>query len=189
MTTLQQAEQALEVMLASAYPHPTEHPTMTAAWELGRSALADLRAAQQQPDAGAVIELQEAVGSFLADMINCHPDHCDHSKENPGVCLREMRERDYLDLQSALSASALRAYRESQPGPWQGIESAPKDDNQVDLWTDNGRFTDCWWCDERQDWMHWWINDFDRMGPVRLGEHVTHWMPKVPPPAQEGGAA
>lgn len=31
---------ALEQMLASAVPHPTEHPTMTTAWENARKALA-----------------------------------------------------------------------------------------------------------------------------------------------------
>ena len=31
---------ALEQMLASAVPHPTEHPTMTAAWENARKSLA-----------------------------------------------------------------------------------------------------------------------------------------------------
>jgi hypothetical protein len=31
--------EALETVLASAYPHPTEHPTMTAAWKIGRAAL------------------------------------------------------------------------------------------------------------------------------------------------------
>lgn len=31
---------ALETVLESAYPHPTEHPTMTAAWAVGNAALA-----------------------------------------------------------------------------------------------------------------------------------------------------
>jgi hypothetical protein len=32
--------EALKVMLASAMPHPVEHPTMTAAWKIARAALA-----------------------------------------------------------------------------------------------------------------------------------------------------
>jgi hypothetical protein len=31
--------EALKVMLASAVPHPVEHPTMTAAWKIGKAAL------------------------------------------------------------------------------------------------------------------------------------------------------
>ena len=31
----------IETLLASAHPHPTEHPTMTAAWAVGRAAIAD----------------------------------------------------------------------------------------------------------------------------------------------------
>ena len=31
---------ALEVMIQSAHPHPTEHPTMTAAWKIARAAIA-----------------------------------------------------------------------------------------------------------------------------------------------------
>lgn len=31
----------IETLLASAHPHPTEHPTMTAAWAVGRAALTD----------------------------------------------------------------------------------------------------------------------------------------------------
>lgn len=34
-------EQALTTVLASAYPHPVEHPTMTAAWAVGRAALSE----------------------------------------------------------------------------------------------------------------------------------------------------
>jgi len=31
----------IEALLESAHPHPTEHPTMTAAWAIGRTALSD----------------------------------------------------------------------------------------------------------------------------------------------------
>ncbi len=34
---------ALEMLLDSAVPHPTEHPTMTAAWAHGRTVLAEVR--------------------------------------------------------------------------------------------------------------------------------------------------
>lgn len=39
-TGLSELIAALRTMLASAYPHPVEHPTMTAAWATGRAALA-----------------------------------------------------------------------------------------------------------------------------------------------------
>lgn len=32
--------ESLRTMLASAYPHPTEHPTMTEAWKIANAALA-----------------------------------------------------------------------------------------------------------------------------------------------------
>lgn len=37
---LRKCSAALRQMLDSAHPHPTEHPTMTAAWPIGRAALA-----------------------------------------------------------------------------------------------------------------------------------------------------
>lgn len=37
---------ALEQMVASAFPHPVEHPSMTAAWAVARSAIAKARGAR-----------------------------------------------------------------------------------------------------------------------------------------------
>ncbi len=39
---VEQVKAALQTMLASAYPHPVEHPTMTRAWKVGSDALAAL---------------------------------------------------------------------------------------------------------------------------------------------------
>jgi uncharacterized protein YeaC (DUF1315 family) len=36
-------EAALRMMVASAHPHPTEHPTMTAAWKVAEKLLSDNR--------------------------------------------------------------------------------------------------------------------------------------------------
>jgi len=63
---------ALEEVLNSAYPHPTEHPTMTAAWEVGRSALAEtpdqsvqLVQAEALRETAARAEYNETAGYYL----------------------------------------------------------------------------------------------------------------------------
>jgi len=47
MRAIKQAITAIETLLASAVPHPVEHPTMTAAWRVGSDALVALKAANQ----------------------------------------------------------------------------------------------------------------------------------------------
>lgn len=88
-----------------------------------------------------------------------------------------------------LVTAALTSIRQAIEGAgWRGMDSAPKDGMHVDVWTSNGRFTDCWFCDKRNEWMHWWFTEWGDMGACRLGEHVSHWMPLPPPPQEKGGA-
>lgn len=73
------------------------------------------------------------------------------------------------------AASAAAVVAEHERRKWRPIKTAPNDGTRVDLWTNNGRFTDCWF--EKGEWMHWWIGGFDTMGAVRLDEVATHWQP------------
>ena len=48
----------IETLMASAHPHPTEHPTMTKAWAIGRAALADPLPPDQRDEALRLAEAE-----------------------------------------------------------------------------------------------------------------------------------
>ena len=64
---------------------------------------------------------------------------------------------------------------------WLPIETAPKDETTVDLWTDDGRVTDMGWIGDM------WAGPMavhDGWGYVTEKE-ATHWMPLPAPPADD----
>ena len=59
--------EALEIGIKSAYPHPTEHPTMTAAWKVMKAALA-----LPLPDAAREVEVMREYCAVALEY--WHPD-------------------------------------------------------------------------------------------------------------------
>lgn len=69
---------------------------------------------------------------------------------------------------------------------WQPIETAPRDGTKVDGWTVLAeRWTNVWWEGTKNDWMHWWADNWGGVGAQRLGCQPTHWMPLPPTPSLE----
>ncbi len=71
---------------------------------------------------------------------------------------------------------------ENKEPEWQSIESAPKDGTVIDIWTKNGRYTDCKWNPIKNCFQHWWVNDFESFEWTGLPYIATHWMPLSEPP-------
>lgn len=153
--------------------------------------LAALRAAKNQPDAGAVVDACEAAlepfarfGQYLQD----HPRHglsemlySWDGRDDIGVTKTALREANS-------AAAAIRAYRESQPGPWRGIESAPKDGTKI--LAINNRCNQCVCLFMEGKWHSMFSSGPSSFINGGCGSVLTHWMPLAPPPpAQEGGAA
>lgn len=101
------------------------------------------------------------------------------------------KDQCYVDGADAALA-ALRAYRESQPGTWRGIESAPRDPQKEE------RILAFNSADKKQyviwaTYEGWTDGELDDDGGYSCwgfsSDFLTHWMPLPPPPAQEGGAA
>ena len=149
------------------------------------AALAAIRAAQNQPDAGAVVDACEAALREVMDLADdwanasasaAHPlsGHSERKEE------RQAKE----DLGTLISEklSLIRAYRESQPGPWRlDMASAPRDGT---VFLVPGGIA------------HYYEGVlYTLTGEVYPGRPIQWecwaWMPmpKAPPPAQEGGAA
>lgn len=70
---------------------------------------------------------------------------------------------------------------------WQPIETAPRDETPVDLWSckEGKRYADCRW-----RWVpelgrpYWFARTGGRMWNVGTDEHFTHWRPLPEPPAE-----
>lgn len=63
---------------------------------------------------------------------------------------------------------------------WQPIESAPKNQDAIDLYSPvRGRIPDAIWAGD--SWREWGLDSFDNMAWLRIEEQVTHWM-RVPAP-------
>lgn len=66
---------------------------------------------------------------------------------------------------------------------WQPIETAPKTGTEVDLWDEmfQQRLTDCFF-DPKRGWRRYGLDDWGIHGETSVKGHITHWMPKPPPP-------
>lgn len=60
---------------------------------------------------------------------------------------------------------------------WRDIESAPKDGTRIDIWTVNGRRTDCWWYEPLGCW-----RDERLLYNHEASFGATHWQPLPPSP-------
>lgn len=63
---------------------------------------------------------------------------------------------------------------------WMPIESAPKFSDEIDIWSDGRRFTDCAFGKPTYGKEHGWLYESrrDSDGPVyELVRNPTHWMP------------
>lgn len=75
---------------------------------------------------------------------------------------------------------------------WQPIDTAPKGGDPIDLWGaereryENSRISDCWWCAERQTWVHLrTIFDDENDDDVALVYNATHWRHRPGPPGEQ----
>ena len=87
--------------------------------------------------------------------------------------IRDLRVEDGLiggdDRITVLLDAALSACDES---PWRSMESAPKDETTVDLWTSAGeRLADCHYCVSTGTWKYWLDGRW-----VHIVSTPTHWM-------------
>lgn len=60
---------------------------------------------------------------------------------------------------------------------WQPIETAPRDEELIDLWASGQRFVECWWSGER--WLSYWAGDHPTALNDKLFviEQPLLWMP------------
>ena len=80
--------------------------------------------------------------------------------------------------------------RRAQPAPgaesWRPIETAPKFQDEIDIWGKCGRYTNCSWNKQTYGSELGWVYEsaYDCNGPVMdLVPGPTHWTPLPAPPA------
>lgn len=191
MTPLQQAERALSALVSMDYmgdpevavmSFPTLMKTPQETAECLYELLASLRAAQNQPDAGAVVDACEAA-------LDSTESAAWDGHYGRGLTVAYARA---VSEERKKAMSLIRAYRESQPGLWRPIADAPRDPQKEERILAFNR------ANKKQyviwaTYEGWTDGELDDDGEYSCwgfrGDFITHWMPLPPPPAQEGGTA
>lgn len=106
---------------------------------------------------------------------------------------RTKRERRYNQLREqffSLDGSILEAYAAQEVAKataWQPIETAPKDETDVDLWVETDgvqyRITNAWYCPDERCW--WGPNEFYEAVKLNVKEmKILYWKPVIKPPKE-----